>query len=74
MGLSLGFGATGVESGTVVWVVTVKAEADSSAEVIEVVSSVEVTVAVLLVPSNEDDDNNPSIVEGDKGEGIININ
>jgi len=51
-----------------------KAEADSSAEVVEVVSSVEVMVEVLLVPSDEDDDDNPSIVEGDKGEGITNIN
>jgi len=53
--LSLGFRATGVGNGTVVLVITMKAEADSSAEVVKVVSSVEVTVEVLLVPSDEDD-------------------
>ena len=34
-------------------------EADSSAEVVKVVSSVEVMVAVLLVPSDEDDITHP---------------
>ena len=50
--------------------VTVEAVVDSSAEAIEVVSSVEVTIEVLLVPSDKDD--NPSICEGDKGEITTN--
>lgn len=55
-GLSLNFGATGLESGT------------SSAEVVksvEVVSSVEVTVEVVIVASDDDDnDDGISIAEG----------
>ena len=59
-GLSLGFGATGLESGT------------SSAEVVEpvdVVLSVEVTVKVVTISFDDDDDGGASFAE-DKGEDI----
>jgi len=69
-GLSLGFEATGLESGADM-VVTVKAVVDSCTEIVEVFSSMEVMVEVLLVPSDDDGNNeNPSIVGGDNDEAI----
>jgi len=57
-GLSLGFGATGLESGT------------SSTEVVKVVSSVEVMVEVVIVASDNDDHDNGTSIAEVKGEDI----
>jgi len=50
-GLSLGFRATGLESAT------------SSAEVVKVVSSVEVMVEVVIVASNDNNDDGEAHVQ-----------
>lgn len=70
-GLSLGFGATGLESGTSSTEVVEPVEVVSSAEVMvsaEVTIYVEVTVEAVRVASDDDDDG-ASIAE-DKGEDI----
>jgi len=56
--LNLGFGTTGLESVT------------SSAEVIYIVSSVEVTVEMVIVASDDGNDDNGTSIAEDKGENI----
>jgi len=60
--LNLGFGATGLESGIVV-AAAAKAVVVSSTEVVEVVSSVEVTVEVAVIASDDNDEGDPDKAE-----------